>query len=122
MTADCVRCGGSNRNTKQWEVVSFTERPGERPRAYLRCRVCGNRFSSQAPDAVEAGRAFAAARGDAPIAAPCAVPAPSLFGGALPKQSQGFVKAGAGIQGRSAQDVVDAIRRVRSPLPASEED
>jgi hypothetical protein len=110
---ECIRCAASHRDGSKWSVLRVIEREGQRPRVYVRCDVCGSEWGSSTPDAIKAGEAFLEAGGHEPMAEPPAVvvPAPTLFGGTLPQQSHGFVKVGSNLRGRSAQSVVDAIRR-----------
>lgn len=110
---ECIRCAASHRDGSQWSVRRVIEREGQRPRVYVRCDVCGSEWGSSAPDAIEARRAFLKAGGhEVPMERPdIVVPAPTLFGGTLVPHSQGFVKVGSNLRGRSAQQVVDAVRR-----------
>jgi hypothetical protein len=110
---ECIKCGGSGRNGSRWKPVGYRERVGRRPVAYLECLCCGGRFYSALPEAVEAAKPLA--EGRVVLVPPerngFTVPAPTLFGGGLSPQSQGFSKVGTAASGRSAREVVDWARR-----------
>lgn len=113
MRAECFKCGGSGRRANNWIAVGLLERAGRRPQAHLKCLTCGARFYSSLPEAVEAGQQWAAVKREqnTPEPPPVPVPAPTLFGGGLSQQSQGFVKVGSAVRDRSQREVIDWARR-----------
>jgi hypothetical protein len=99
MTVECPRC-----HRAKWHVTGATDTNRfQRLRAAVVCDACGYVWSTGLPAAMQALEAWRAAHGDEPSESPrtepapptVPVPAPTLFGGTLVPQSQGFVKVGA---------------------------
>lgn len=126
--AACPRCSVRGRSGLAWQATGHfvTRRLATSFMcAELTCQTpgCGARWTTGCVDAVAAGQAARASQGREPYALgeddaatvasteAVRVPAPTLFPG-LPKQSQGFVKAGAIGGGRSAQQLVQSFAGV----------